>query len=171
MSARNLLIVDDEVELLNVLKEEFEVLGLKCMTAENGFEALKILRSRPQDAVLCDINMPGLDGLDLLLEMRKTSIDTPLILLTGNGDKDLAIRALRLGAFDFLSKPFDRKVLFETVQNAIDVGVEMRTIEAELDEICSRKDLDGNDLVKYRAIKKFFLRNKKQAKVFLKKVV
>jgi DNA-binding NtrC family response regulator len=171
MHARKLLIVDDEVQLLDLLKEEFEDVGVQCQTAENGFDALKILRTSPPDAVLCDINMPGLDGLDLLLEMHKGSIETPLIFLTGHGDKELAIRALRLGAFDFLSKPFDRKLLLSTVQSAIDVGVEMRTIEAELDEICARKDLEGKDLLRYRAMKKFFLRHKKYEKVSHKKAV
>ena len=170
MNDRKLLLVDDEPMLLELLKEEFEDLGIHCFTAENGFKALDIIKRENLDAILCDINMPGMDGLDLLIEMRRLQFETPLVFLTGHGEKDHAIRALRNGAFDFINKPYDRTQLIETVTQALALGVELRSFEKELDELCAKVDPVSPQLQQYREIQKFFLKNKKHIKVLNKRV-
>jgi DNA-binding NtrC family response regulator len=164
----NLLIVDDEPQIMELLVEEFQDLGVVCQTAENGMEALKLLRTNPPHAVLSDISMPVMDGLDLLLQMRELQIEIPIIFLTGHGEKDEAVRALRYGAFDFLSKPYVRNVLIETVMNGLQLGVELRTLDAELDELCAKKNFVGKELETFRRLKRFSLKNRKHLGVLKK---
>lgn len=169
MARGKLLLIDDEPLLLDLLKEEFEELDIECVTAGNGIEALTSLQAESPDAIVCDIAMPGLDGLEFLIEMHKIANYTPLIFLTGHGDKEHAYRALRNGAFDFFEKPFDRIRLREAVDKAMRLGQELRTLEQELDELCSKQDLPAAEMEKYRSTKRFFLRNRKHMDILLKK--
>lgn len=117
---KTLLLVDDEPDarLLasDILGDSYDV-----TTAESAAQALQILSTKPLDVVLTDIKMPGEDGISLLRKVRAMYPETPVILLTGHGDKQTAIDALKEGAFDFLEKPFEDDELLSAVSRAFSV--------------------------------------------------
>ena len=103
-----ILIVDDEPDLRQLLTMHAESIDLEPITANNGQEALEILKTQPPiDLILSDLMMPIMDGMSLLQEIRKNKFRLPFIFLTGFGDPATSKKALELGAFDFLEKPFD----------------------------------------------------------------
>lgn len=116
-----LLIVEDEIDLLNGLKRtiamdtDCEVIG-----AENGVEALKIIRKRSVDLVLTDIRMPEMDGMTLLKEVKKVDPAITVIMMTAFGTIELAVRAIKQGAYDFIKKPFDEAALIHQVQKGLE---------------------------------------------------
>ncbi|MEO5859532.1 MAG: sigma-54 dependent transcriptional regulator [Pyrinomonadaceae bacterium] len=102
-----LLVVDDEKNLRTVVQKELSRQGHTVETAEDGEEAWAKLESEDFDVLLCDINMPRLDGMDLLRRMRERSPNPPeVIMLTGQGTVETAIEAMKLGAYDYLTKPY-----------------------------------------------------------------
>lgn len=164
------MIVDDEELILELLVDKLSrSLGVRCITAGDGKAGLEILKSERPDAVLSDINMPKMNGFQLLEAARKEGIETPFIFLTAYGDKEKAITALRLGAHDFLEKPFHDEALRKAVSSAVELGIELRSLDAELEQLCARANLSGADLNRYKLIRKAMLVTKKQTNVFLKK--
>ncbi|MCX7977490.1 MAG: response regulator [Bdellovibrionaceae bacterium] len=123
--SRSLLIVEDEEEIREILTESLQGLVDEFILAENGQEALDIVKGRPVDAIVSDINMPKLDGLKFLSALRDAGLHTPFVVLTGYGDKRIAVEALRHGAMDFLDKPWDPEELRKVVGKAIEVGHEL----------------------------------------------
>src|SRR5713101_1342881 len=108
MSAKNrILIVDDEQIIREVLVERLSALEYHCDTAPTAAEALKKIRSTDYDLVLSDISMPGGDGISLLRQIKAEQAALDVIMVTGVIDVDTAVRAIRLGASDYLSKPFN----------------------------------------------------------------
>jgi DNA-binding NtrC family response regulator len=111
------LVVDDErgprLALELILQRDYRVL-----TAESGEEALDVLRAEPVDAVTLDLKMPGLAGHNTLSIIRGLDPDLPVIVITGYGSYESAIKALRLRAFDFISKPFESKQILVAVEQA-----------------------------------------------------
>lgn len=101
-----LLIADDEEELLRAISEILRYHGYQVMTARNGESALELLKKYGFDGVILDIMMPGKSGLEVLKEIRKESITTPVLLLTAKGEIDSRIHGLEEGADDYLGKPF-----------------------------------------------------------------
>lgn len=137
-----LLIVEDEEEILDllfvILKDlRVSVDGIACAVritpARNGKEALDLISKNWYDAILSDIHMPVMNGLDLLANLRGLGKEIPLVFLTGFGDKEHAVRALRLGCFDFLDKPFDADRLRSVVHRATEVGFRGRELEQALE--------------------------------------
>ena len=104
-SGHLLLLVDDEEDIREVLRLPLEDLGYVVLTADNAESALSIFRSKGPDIVLTDIKMPGMDGIELLREIKKERPDTEVIMITGHGDMDLAIKSLKYEATDFVIKP------------------------------------------------------------------
>jgi DNA-binding NtrC family response regulator len=135
MSDTRILIVDDEEDLRDVLSHQLRGLGAKIELAENGRVALEKVASTWYDAILSDISMPEMNGLELLHGLRSRSLEIPFVILTGFGDKAKAVEALRLGAFDFLEKPWEPESLRRTMGRAIELGLRLRDLERELDEI------------------------------------
>lgn len=135
MSDTRILIVDDEEDLRDVLSHQLKGLGAKIELAENGRVALEKVASTWYDAILSDISMPEMNGLELLHGLRSLSLEIPFVILTGFGDKAKAVEALRLGAFDFLEKPWEPESLRRTMGRAIELGLRLRDLERELDEI------------------------------------
>jgi PAS domain S-box-containing protein len=132
-----LLVVDDDPALLRALPE---ALGLRLAevaveTANSGSAALELIRHREYDAVVSDIKMPGISGLDLLREIRRLSPETPTLLITGHGEHDLAVQALRYGAYDFIQKPIDREYFVAAVQRALDLRRANREVERQRFEL------------------------------------
>jgi DNA-binding NtrC family response regulator len=124
MSKKSLLIVDDEPEIVSVLSELFEDEGWEVFSASNGKEALRKIQSQSPTVVLSDIQMPDMDGLQLLEEIYKSGVDTPVILLTGFRDAKKMQRAWESCVFDFTDKPFNSKHLLTVVESAREFGAE-----------------------------------------------
>ncbi len=122
---KTLLIVDDEADIREVIKDTLINLDLHIDEAENGLEAKRLLETRTYDAILSDVNMPKMNGIEFLKYVRSENISTPFVILTAYGDKDLAIQALKLGAFDFIDKPWDLENMVQTVLKALDLGYEL----------------------------------------------
>ncbi len=117
-----ILIAEDELAirnvLTNILKEENS--SFIVDTAENGRKAVEMLKDNDYDLLICDIKMPELDGLDVLERVPELNPDTSVVMITGHGDVDLAVKCMQMGAFDFISKPPDLNRLLTTVRNALD---------------------------------------------------
>jgi DNA-binding NtrC family response regulator len=143
-SDATLLIVDDEAFLREVLSARLKNFGAKILTAENGQSALDILKSQPVDAVLTDIDMPVMNGLELLARMRELGLMTPVVILTGVGDQANTLTALRLGATDLLDKPFDSEEILEVMSKALKIGVAARALE-------EKKDVSPEELRKWKS--------------------
>jgi diguanylate cyclase (GGDEF)-like protein/putative nucleotidyltransferase with HDIG domain len=122
----DILIVDDEPEIRSVLRDALASETRRCTTAETGEQAIALLQQRPFDAVVSDIAMPGMSGLDLLAEAQAVRPDCSMVLITGHGSMDWAKDAIRKGAFDYIEKPFDLSSLSDTVDRAVTAGRENR---------------------------------------------
>ncbi len=122
-----ILIVDDEPVIREVLHERLSNAGFDCQVARNSAEALKQIRSAPYNLVLSDIAMPGGDGISLLRQIKNEQPDLDVVMLTGVVDVETAIRAIRLGASDYLTKPFN----LEDVMLTIDRTLEKRRLLRE----------------------------------------
>ena len=105
--ARTILVVDDEENMRWVLKRALEKSGYEVITSSRGDHALKFLASRPVDLVLLDLKMPGMDGISVLRELRQRNVLVPILLLTAYATVPTAVEATKLGATDYLRKPFD----------------------------------------------------------------
>ncbi|MCT4615433.1 MAG: sigma-54 dependent transcriptional regulator [Marinifilaceae bacterium] len=115
-----ILVIDDQRSIRNTLKEILSFENYDISLAENGKEALEILRKEEFDLALCDIKMPEMDGMELLKEVINQSIDTPFIMISGHGNIDTAVEAIKVGAFDFIEKPLDLNRILITIKNALD---------------------------------------------------
>lgn len=112
------LIVDDEADFTSVLSKRLCRLGLSVRTASDGAEAYAALETTPVDVVVLDMNLPGLNGLEVLKIIRKNFLDVQVILLTGDGNMVRAMRSIRAGAFDFLHKPVSTDQLWQRIREA-----------------------------------------------------
>jgi len=108
---QKILLVDDEEGIRKVLDISLSDSGFKVFTAETGKEALDIFRKMRPPIVLTDIKMPGMDGIELLQKIKEESPDTEVIMITGHGDMELAIRSLKYDATDFITKPINDDAL------------------------------------------------------------
>jgi two-component system phosphate regulon response regulator PhoB len=113
MDKYNVLIVEDEVDILKLLRINFEGGGFRVLSAENGFQALDVLSSSQVDLVILDLMLPGKDGLEVCKELRsrEATKDIPVIMLTAKGDEVDRIVGLELGADDYVVKPFSPREL------------------------------------------------------------
>jgi DNA-binding NtrC family response regulator len=105
MSKGNLLIVDDEPKLLRRLKFNLEEYADEVYTAENGLEAIECFEANEIHCIICDINMPKMNGVEVIKKIRDIGSDVPFIFYTGHGNQELMMEAVKYGAFDFLDKP------------------------------------------------------------------
>lgn len=115
-----ILIVDDEKSIRKTLREILEYEKYKVDEAADGQEGWKKIQESTYDAVLLDIKMPKMDGMELLTKAQEESPDMPVIMISGHGTIDTAVEAVKAGAFDFISKPPDLNRLLITVRNALD---------------------------------------------------
>ena len=117
-----ILVIEDEAAirrvLVKILSEENEKYELE--EAENGQKGLESIKKNDYDLVLCDIKMPKMDGVEVLEAARKIKPEIPFIMISGHGDLDTAVNTMRLGAYDYISKPPDLNRLLTTVRNALD---------------------------------------------------
>src|SRR3989442_5531067 len=122
MNQRRVLIVDDDVALLQALPEavRLRIDGVMVDTADSGSVALNRMAAYDYDAIVTDIKMPGMDGLELLAEIRTRRPDTPTLMITAHGENDLVVGALRGGACDFIPKPIDRDYFIAALDRAME---------------------------------------------------
>src|SRR5512132_1086373 len=114
-----LLIVDDDQSTLASLSRAFRMAGYEAVVCDNAARAIGFLKSERFDLVCSDVVMPGTDGLAMLAQVRELGIGTPIIMISGQATVEMAVRATRLGAVDFLEKPISTEKLLLTVENAL----------------------------------------------------
>jgi len=123
-----ILIVDDDEGLVHFLRRFFTRQGHEVCTCNSGEQALKIVRQESLDLILLDYKMSGLNGLDTLKQIRESQVKTPVIIMTAYGTTDTAIEAMRLGAYDYLLKPFEREELKRLAGDALEVNRLMKEV-------------------------------------------
>ncbi len=116
----DILIIDDEKAIRKTLSEILSFEGYKIDEAADGEEGLKRFKDKSYDVVLCDIKMPTLDGIEFLQKAGETSPDVPIIMISGHGNIETAVEAVKKGAYDFISKPPDLNRLLITIRNAME---------------------------------------------------
>ncbi len=116
----DILIIDDEKAIRKTLSEILSFEGYKIDEAADGEEGLKKFKDKSYDLVLCDIKMPKLDGIEFLQKAGEFNPDTPIIMISGHGNIETAVEAVKKGAYDYISKPPDLNRLLITIRNAMD---------------------------------------------------
>ncbi len=116
----DILIIDDEKAIRKTLTEILNYEGFKIDEAADGEEGWKMFSEKNYDAVLCDIKMPKLDGLEFLVKATEKNADVPVIMISGHGNIETAVEAVKKGAYDYVSKPPDLNRLLITIRNAMD---------------------------------------------------
>jgi two-component system, NtrC family, nitrogen regulation response regulator NtrX len=116
----HILVIDDEKSIRNTLKEILEYEKFKVDLAEHGAEGLEKFRKGSYDIVLCDIKMPEMDGLEVLEKISEDQGEAQVIMISGHGNIDNAVEAIKRGAYDFIEKPLDLNRLLITIRNALD---------------------------------------------------
>jgi len=137
----NVLLVDDEEKFLDVLSQRLGTRGLDAVTATTGEEALVKIKDKNFDAIILDIMMPGMGGIETLKRIRKENPELQIIMLTGRGSVDKAVEAMKEGAIDFLEKPADIEKLLEKIENARQKKtlLVMKNIEEKVKGISQRR--------------------------------
>nr|WP_299202681.1 sigma-54 dependent transcriptional regulator [uncultured Brumimicrobium sp.] len=113
-----ILVIDDEKSIRRALKEIFEFENYEVDEAEDGKEGLEKATSQYYDVIFCDIKMPKMDGMEVLAALQKEKVDSPVIMISGHGNIETAVEAIKLGAFDFIEKPLDLNRILVTIRNA-----------------------------------------------------
>ena len=137
-----ILIVDDERAIRNSLKEILEDEEYEVEAAPDAPTALQMVEGDHFQVVLCDIKMPGMDGVELLTQLHEKVPDTAVVMMTGHGDIDTAVDCIRKGAYDFLTKPLDLNRILITIKNALD-----KTQLVGETKILKKKVYSGGDMV------------------------
>ena len=150
-----ILLVDDEEDIREVLSFFLSDIGYSVLTAASGRKALELLCSENPSVVLCDIKMPEMNGIDLLQRIKSETPDTEVIMITGHGDMDLAIRCLQLDASDFITKPIEESVLEFSLKRATERYVMRRQLRAyteKLEQLVEEKSRQLIDAERMAAI-------------------
>ncbi len=136
VSNTRILVVDDEAHVRQSIDKALTKEGYAVQQAANGAEALEFLRAEPVHLAICDLRMPHMDGLEFLQAARAMRPETEVLMITGYGTVENAVRAIKLGAYDFIEKPFKRVHLIKTVEKALEkqsLLYENRRLKEELD--------------------------------------
>jgi DNA-binding NtrC family response regulator len=115
-----ILVIDDERSIRNTLKDILEYEKYEVDLAEDGNKGIEKVKGAEYDIVLCDIKMPGMDGIETLEKLTLLAPDTPVVMISGHGNIDTAVDSIKKGAFDFIEKPLDLNRLLITIRNAMD---------------------------------------------------
>jgi len=127
MGSFDVLFVDDEVDFLHTVVKRIQKRNVNAVGAKNGEEALALLKQSPVDVVVLDVKMPGMDGIEVLKEIKRKYPLTEVIMLTGHASLEVAIQGMEIGAFDYLMKPVEIDDLLYKLQDAN----KRRTIQLE----------------------------------------
>lgn len=134
----NILLIDDEIAIRKTLGEILSFEGYKIHEAVDGEEGLRMFSEQKFDVVLCDIKMPKIDGLEFLEKAVAITPDVPIVMISGHGNIETAVEAVKKGAYDFISKPPDLNRLLITVRNALDRGtlvVETKVLRRKVSKV------------------------------------
>ncbi len=115
----SILIVDDDIKLCTVLKEELSEVGYNVHYVNSGFDVFRFLKSNSVDLLLLDLKMPGKDGFEVLNDLNSQNINVKVIVLTAYADVKSAIDSAKMGASDFISKPYDLDELLITIRKVL----------------------------------------------------
>ncbi|MBF0301431.1 MAG: response regulator [Desulfamplus sp.] len=137
-----ILVIDDEKTTLKMFRLFLELYGFDIHTAESGEEGLELFEREKPGIVLTDIKMPGMDGIEVLKEIKRRAPNTEVIVITGHGDMDLAIQALNLDAADFINKPIQRQSLEHGLTRARE---RLKIARSRQNDVNTR--MDNNNLV------------------------
>ena len=129
MKKRNVLVVDDDPDVLSMLERLLKKLEYNPLVAQNGEEAVQIIDTNKIDVVVSDLVMPEMDGMELLKRVKTRKGDIPFLMITGHPTIETAVEAIKKGAYDYLTKPFQ----VEEVQIKIDRALEKRGLNALFD--------------------------------------
>jgi two-component system nitrogen regulation response regulator NtrX len=116
----HILVVDDEAPIRETLKEILEYEDFEVSLADNGEKAWQLIQKNDFDVILCDVKMPGIDGMELLEKVQAFRPEIPMVMISGHGNVEMAIDSTKKGAYDFITKPPDLNRLLITLRNAID---------------------------------------------------
>lgn len=134
----NILLIDDERAIRKTLCDILEFEGYKVKEAIDGDEGLKMFQEKNYDAVLCDIKMPRMDGIEFLDKATAINPDVPIIMVSGHGNIETAVDAVKKGAFDYISKPPDLNRMLITIRNAMDknkLSKETKTLRKKISRV------------------------------------
>lgn len=161
MVPKRILIIDDEESFRNVLTMILKKEGYEVEGAANGEEGLKKASQDPYDHILCDIRMPGMDGMEVLQEVVKSGVEAPIIMMSAFGTVDTAIEAMKLGAYDYISKPFKPDEIILTLKKA-----------EERERLRKENELLRKEVKKEFSFENIVSKNEKMIKIFevIKKV-
>jgi DNA-binding response OmpR family regulator len=143
MSKERILVVDDSIEILRLLKDSLLIpLGYSVLTAKNGREGLEMALEKNPDLILLDMNMPEMTGIEMLIALRQSECQAPVIFITAEDSLQIAVEAFRLGVVDYLCKPFTLDVVEESINRAL----EQKRLKSEYTKV-------RNNLVKAETIR------------------
>ena len=154
MSGSRILLVDDDADILAVLGDRLEASGFAVETADDGVQAMEILRADPPDVVVLDLMMPRMGGMQVLEKIRQESIDTTPIVISASGSVQRAVEAMKNGAYDFLMKPFDPQQVTFVIGKALERSVLRRRnqiLRTQLEESAPALIGDSPSLAAIRA--------------------
>ncbi len=140
-TTHKILLVDDEQSIRDTLRMTLEYEGFEVADVDSGIRALEKIDEIRPDAIILDVKMSGLDGIETLERLRESHPHIPVVLLTGHGSIETAVEATKKGAFDFLSKPPDREKILITLRNAIRQTALLR------ENIRMREEIEGRDVM------------------------
>ena len=147
----NILIIEDEISIRNVLKNILldENKNYLIDEASDGEQGINLLQKNDYGLVICDIKMPKLDGLEVLVKTKKQGIETPFIMISGHGDLETAVECIKKGAFDYISKPPDLNRLLTTIRNALNKqNLQTRSVNGfKLQDLACRQHLACTQLL------------------------
>ena len=141
-----ILIIDDEISIRRTLKEILEFENYKVDAAEDGKAGLKAATETQYDVIFCDIKMPQMDGLEVLVELKKAGVSTPVIMISGHGNIETAVDSIKTGAYDFIEKPLDLNRILVTIKNALekaDLVQETKVLKKEVKKLAKSSTIIG----------------------------
>ena len=148
--AQSILVVDDEKAIRKTLSEILSFEGFIVDEAADGAEAIKKIKENNYDCILCDVKMPKMDGIEVLEQTREEKPDIPFIVISGHGNIETAVDAVKKGAFDYISKPPDLNRLLITIRNAMD----KKSLVAETKQLRKRISRDSEMIGESEGIRK-----------------
>lgn len=142
-----ILIIDDERAIRDSLKEILEYEKHEVELAEDGISAVELFQNNSYDVVLCDIKMPQMDGIEVLDKLQEISAETPVIMISGHGNIDTAVEAIKKGAYDFIEKPLDLNRILITIRNATDKTILIKETKILKKKVSKTHEIVGDSPV------------------------